>query len=128
MGKPVTTDELASEIQKILDKYKDDLDDKIGEVMGKVARKGVQMLRETSPKAGKGNPFSGTYAKGWTMSVENHRDLTHEAVIYNRHAGMPHLIENGHLKRNGKRTKPQEHIEPVRQTLADEFNEEELLP
>lgn len=128
MGKPVTPEQLADEIQKILDDYADELDEKMGEVMNKVANKGVQMLRETSPKS-KNSQYSGTYAKGWTKSVENHRDLTHEAVIYNKHAGMPHLLENPHMMRNGKRWNPQgEHIKPVADTLADEFNVEDLLP
>lgn len=127
MGKPVTPEQLASEIQKILDDYADELDTKMSEVMSKVARKGVQMLKETSPKA-KNHPMSGEYAKSWTMSVENHRDLTHEAVIYNKHAGMPHLIENGHLLRNGKRSQPQTHIAKVADTIGEEFNVEDILP
>ena len=68
MGRPVTPDQLASEIQKILDDYSDDLNDNIGEAMQKVGRKGVQMLQSTSPKA-KNSPYSGTYAKGWKLSV-----------------------------------------------------------
>lgn len=127
MGKPVTPDQLASEIEKILKSYEGDLDRKVGEAMGKVARKGVQMLKATSPKA-ENSEYSGEYANSWTMSVENHRDLTHEAVIYNKHAGMPHLLENGHLMRNGKRTKKQEHIKPVADVLASDFRVEDLLP
>lgn len=123
MCRPVTPDQLASEIQKILDVYSDDLNDNIGEAMQKVGRKGVQMLQSTSPKAEK-SPYSGTYAKGWKLSVENHRNLTHEAVIYNIHAGLPHLLEHGHLLRNGKRSKEQEHIAPVEKTLIEEFVEE----
>lgn len=123
MGRPVTPDQLASEIKKILDDYSDDLSDNIGEAMQKVGRKGVQMLQSTSPKA-KNSPYSGTYARGWKMSVENHRNLTHEAVIFNTHPGIPHLLEYGHLLRNGKRSKEQEHIAPVEKTLIEEFVEE----
>lgn len=127
MGRPVTPDQLASEIQKILDDYSDDLKENIGEAMQKVGRKGVQMLQSTSPKA-QNSPHSGMYAKGWKLSVENHRNLTHNAVIYNVHAGMPHLLEYGHLMRNGKRSKAQPHIKNVEDTLLQEFNEKELLP
>ena len=127
MGRPVTPDRLASEIQNILDEYSDDLKENIGEVMGKVGRKGVQMLQSTSPKAEK-SQYSGTYAKGWKLSVENHRNLTHNAVIYNVHAGMPHLLEYGHLMRNGKRSKAHPHIQQVEDTLLQEFNEETLIP
>ncbi len=122
MAKVVTPDQLASEIDNILQEYSDDLQTNMATVMQKVGQKGVQLLKNTSPKA-QNSPYSGTYAKGWKLSVENHRDLTHEAVIYNVHAGMPHLLECGHLLRNGKRSKPQEHIAQVEETIVNEFVE-----
>lgn len=127
MGRPITPDQLSAEIQSILDAYADDLEENIGKVMGEVGRKGVQMLQSTSPKA-KNSPYSGMYAKGWKLSVENHRGLTHNAVIYNVHAGMPHLLEYGHLMRNGKRSNAQPHIKKVEETILQEFNEETLIP
>ena len=127
MDKPVTPEQLADEIQKILKDYEGELDEKIGEAMDKVATKGVQLLKEKSPVA-ENSPYKGTYRKGWTKSVENHRNLTHEAVIYNRHPGMPHLLEHGHLARNGRRVPGVEHIKPVEETLEKEFNVEDILP
>ena len=127
MAKLTSPEQLSDAIKEILDDYSDELEKNIGEVMGKVAQKGVQMLKSTSPKS-KTSPHKGMYARGWKVSVENHRNLTHEAVIYNVHAGIPHLLENGHLTRNGKRTRAQTHIAPVEDTLLKEFNVEELIP
>lgn len=126
MAKPVTLDELSDEIQKILDSYGEELDKNLGEAVGKVARKGAQLLQATSPVADN-TPLKGAYAKGWKVSVENHRDLTHEATIYNVHPGLPHLLEYGHPTRNGGRVDPQPHIKKVEERLLDEFNVEELL-
>lgn len=126
MGKPVTPDQLADAIQSILKDYEGELDEKIGEAMKKVSQKGVQMLKTTSPIADH-TPQKGAYAKGWKVSVSNHRNLTHEAVIYNAHPGLTHLLEHGHPTRNGGRTKEQPHIKPVEDTLLKEFNMEELL-
>ena len=126
MGKVTTLDQLSEAINEILEDYGDELGEKIGEATKKIAQKGVQLLKATSPVADN-TPLKGAYARGWRVSVENHRDLTHSATIYNVHPGLPHLLEYGHPTRNGGRTKAQPHIGKVEDLLYEEFNVEELI-
>lgn len=73
-----------------------------------VARTGQRQLRGTSPYR------TGEYAKGWAVKFETKR-LSAGAIIYGKDPTfrMAHLLENGHLMRNGKRSRPIKHIEPV---------------
>lgn len=126
MAKVTTLDQFSEAVAEILEEYEGELDEKIGEATKKIAQKGVQLLKATSPVAAN-TPLKGAYAKGWRVSVENHRNLTHSATIYNIHPGLPHLLEFGHPTRNGGRTQAQPHIAKVEDRLLEDFNVEELL-
>ena len=120
----VTPDKLGAEIEKILAKYNDEINENIDAIRKKVAQKGAQVLRNES-KAKFGG--SGDYAKGWTVTEVKHPNYT-SAVIHNKHAGLPHLLEHGHaLVRGGRtvgRVQGREHIAPVEEKLVEEFEKE----
>ena len=117
-----------AEIRKILDEYAEDVNMSLDEVVDKAGQKTAQLLRNTSPVNPTGKK-AGAYAKGW--SVE--KSAKHQArigkpyaVVYNKHPGLPHLLENGHALRQGGRTKAIRHIEPVENQIYDNLNLEEL--
>lgn len=119
----VTPDKLGAEVDKILQKYGDDISENIDAIRKQVAQKGVQALR-TESKA----KFNGKdYAKGWTVTEVKHPNYT-SAVIHNKKAGLPHLLEHGHaLVRGGRtvgRVQGREHIAPVEEKLIEEFTNE----
>lgn len=103
---------LAKLVDDILDDFYVDVKEATQKSIKSVARKGAKMLRNTAPR-GKGKS-SGKYAAGWTSTDESTR-IKVEAVIYGRSKTnkLAHLIEYGHLKRNGGRTEGNEHIKPV---------------
>lgn len=53
----------------------------------------------------------GKYAQGWTYKIEGKETV----VVYNggKRASLSHLLELGHLSRNGSWVQPQEHIRPA---------------
>ena len=53
----------------------------------------------------------GKYAQGWTYKMEGKETV----VVYNggKRASLSHLLELGHLSRNGSWVPPQEHIRPA---------------
>lgn len=119
----VTPDKLGAEIDKILAKYGDEVEENIDAIRKKVAQKGAQALRNESK-----SKFNGTdYAKGWTVTEVKNPHYT-SAVIHNKKPGLPHLLEYGHVLILGGRTvgrvQGREHIAPVEQKLIEEFENE----
>ena len=110
----VTTNgnDLSKIMGEILDDYNVDVKEATQKSIKSVARKGAKMLRDTSPR-GK-SVTSGRYAQGWTSKDESTR-IKVEAIIYGKSKTnkLAHLIEYGHLMRNGRRTEEKEHIKPV---------------
>lgn len=88
----------------------------MSESVEEVAKEAAKKLKQTSPGTGR-------YHKGWAVKNERGR-LTCAAIVYGKHGTyqLAHLLENGHLMRNGKRSKAIVHIKPV----ADWANTEAL--
>ena len=123
MAKKTPVDKLADAISGILDQYEGEVRDNLGEITTQIGKKGVQALRRASKDALKTG--SGKYARGWKTQVEKGR-LGTTVIIYNEHPGLPHLLEYGHVSRNGTgRTYGEvpghEHIQPVAEELVRDF-------
>lgn len=119
-------DKLADAISGILSQYENDVRDNLAEITTQIGKKGVQALRRVSKDALKTG--SGKYARGWKTQVEKGR-LGTTVVIFNEHPGLPHLLEYGHVSRNGTgRTYGEvpghEHIQPVAEELVRDFERE----
>lgn len=120
MAKKVPLDKLQSEIDKILDDYKEQVADGVQDAVQAVTKAGAKAIRSEAQGKFKG---SGKYAKGWTSKVEKDRLGAH-GVIYNKDApGLPHLLEHGHANRGGGRTPGRPHIKPVEEKINKEFEE-----
>ena len=116
----VTIDNLDSAISKILDEYGDEVKQNVDEITKRVGKAGVQALRSESRAQFTG---TGKYARGWSVDVDVKRYGT-VVTIYNKLAGLPHLLENGHAKRNGGRVEGRPHIAPVEQKLIQQMENE----
>lgn len=113
-------------IAKILNEYAGEVAENVGEIAAQMGKKGAQALRQKSQQTVNGTE----YAKGWKSQTETTRTGT-TAIIYNEHPGLPHLLEYGHVTRNGTgrtfpRTPAHEHIAPVADELAETFEREVL--
>lgn len=103
------------DITEILNSYSDDIQESITNEVIQRAKDGKKALEATSPKN------KGKYAKGWrvkTTKGSNYISCTiHNATDYQ----LTHLLEKGHLTRNGKKTKAIVHIKPVEETCIKEY-------
>lgn len=87
---------------------------------------------DTSPNAkihmgkdGKLHGTQGAYRKGWEMSTST-KNGVREVRVYNRtHYQLTHLLENGHLAREGSFVKPVPHIKNAEDKAYEKL--EELL-
>lgn len=114
----VPADQLAAAVDKILEKYGDDVRENMNDIVKDITKKGVQTLKSQSRSAVGG---TGKYASGWTSKFESGR-VSAQGTLYNgRLPGLPHLLEHGHANRNGGRTPGRVHIAPVEDALIKEF-------
>ena len=112
----VTFESLGKEMAKLFKEYGDDVNKILEEEMKTVSKETTSQLKKTSPKG------RGDYAKGWKFKLEKTR-LGPVTTIYNAtHAWLVHLLEHGHAKRNGGRTKAEPHVKP-----AEDWAEKELV-
>ena len=118
-GTKISVDQLAGTISGMLDDYS-----KLADV---TMRKAVTDAGKTVKNAIKeGAPVkSGKYAKSW--SVKNTKMNAHalEVTVYSRNRyQLAHLLEHGHAKRNGGRTRAQIHIAPAEEKGIDQQERE----
>ena len=115
----ISIDQLANEIAKGLKEYSQDVIEGIDEASERIAKSAVKELKVKSPKK------TGEYAKGWAKKTEKKFGETNTIIIYNKtKPGLTHLLEHGHAKRGGGRTKAKPHIRPVEEMVIEEFTTE----
>lgn len=106
------------DINDILNEYSHDVQEGITEAAYKVADNGKNKLRVTSPKK------TGSYRKGWRVNKKNGNGYVH-ATIYNAtNWQLTHLLEKPHALRNGSRSNPIVHIEPVEQECIQAYKKD----
>lgn len=128
MGKKVSLENLDSEIKKILDEYGDEVNQNLDIITKRIGQKGAQALKnESLSKFPNSKKHKQRYGQTWTYEVEKKRLYT-AVTIYNKQAGLPHLLENGHALVAGGRSLGQvpgyEHIAPVADRLEQEYEAE----
>lgn len=101
--------DLAGEIMKCLQEYTDEVVEALEKTTKELADEAVKTLKQTSPKK------SGKYAKSWTQTKQGGK-----RIVHNRRYQLPHLLEKGHVKRNGGRVAARVHIAPVEQRISKE--------
>lgn len=121
MAKKVGIEKLGIELQKILDKYNEDLAGHVEDVVYDTSRKAVKAVQEEATAQGIGH---GAYAKGWKVKMFKDK-LYPRAVLFHSRPGLPHLLEFPHMLRNGKYSKGRPHAAPV-ENMINEFFESEL--
>lgn len=106
------------DIQDILNDYSLDIQESIQEEAEKVAKKGVAELKNTS------NTYkirTGKYNKGWKVKTNKGRGYIDCTIHNSTNYQLTHLLEKGHLNRDGSKTKAFVHIAPVEQKCIKEY-------
>ena len=116
MGKTVSIDGLADAVMEELTEY----NPLAQETMKKAVTTAGQTVRKEIQS---GAPVrTGKYAKSWTAKKTRESSTRLEVTVYSPSRYMlAHLLEHGHAKRNGGRTRAFPHIAP-----AEEAGEKQL--
>lgn len=116
---------ISVQMNKILEEYKDRVENVADVAINRVARECVKRLRQTSPKR------TGSYARGWALKKLKGRGSSGitDVIVHNKtDYQLTHLLENGHAIVNAKgewgRTNGIKHIAPVEEWANEELPNE----
>lgn len=119
MSKKVSVDDLSKAILEELENYEGVTEEAAWKGVSDTSQTALKKLRSAHP-AGSGEYGSwDKYNRGWTV-MKTKRDKTatiHNATDYR----LTHLLEKGHAKVNGGRTRAFPHIAPVAEECEDEL-------
>lgn len=116
----IKPDELQKVVMDYLENYKEDIDEEVMETVDEITKHARDELKQISPR-GKGTR-SNPYYRGWAIKLSKRRSGVYHKVIWNKtNYQLTHLLEFGHVTRNGGRTKAIPHIRPIEQKYNVEF-------
>ena len=112
--KKIAVDQLANEISKTLKDFEGATDEAVQRGVLDTAEEAVKELRVADPpESGDYSKWSKNYNKGWTIKASKRGKKT-DAIVHNKTKyRLTHLLEKGHAKVNGGRTRAFPHIAPV---------------
>lgn len=103
--KTVSVDEMRNAIQKEFEEYVEHTSDEVKKIVKQVADDVTEEIKSKAPVD------TGAYKKSWTATKTKDTALAAEYTVHsNKHYRLTHLLEFGHAKRGGGRTKAQPHI------------------
>lgn len=123
MAKTISVNELSKEIEKALTDFVGVTEDAVDKGVSETANDAIKALRSAHP-AGSGQYGSwDKYNKGWKiMQTKTDKRYHRKATIHNAtDYQLTHLLEKGHAKVNGGRTRAFPHIAPVADKYEDEL-------
>lgn len=114
----VKPEQLDEAIRGQLETYSAEITKNINENLKEVA----ETTAETLKKGGSYKERTGKYTPDWSVTARKAVSTTQgeQYSVHNRkHYQLTHLLEKGHVTRNGKRTRAFEHILPAEQAAEE---------
>lgn len=112
-------DSFGKEISKFIEEYTDEVREKVDAAVESVGKKTVEELKV-------GGDFidrTGAYRKSWKVKIEKTR-LGVTATVYAGQYYLTQLLEFGHVKQNGGRTRAFPHISTAEENARALLEEE----
>lgn len=112
----IKIDDLATEIVSSLEDYNADVTEKVKEAVSEAGKTALNIVKSASPRK------TGKYKKGWRLKVvydgtNDRRIVIHNSTDYQ----LTHLLEHGHVGRDGSRVEGKSHIYEAQKEAEAEF-------
>lgn len=115
----IQINDFSNAINELLDEYGDEVSNAMESAIKETANEATQKLKHE----GTFNDITGAYRKNWKNKISK-TNISVSAVVYNdKHYRLTHLLEFGHAKQNGGRTKAFPHISNVNDWVGNELIE-----
>ncbi len=112
----VSIDQMASAIMEGLQDYADLATDDLKTAVKKAGTTVRKQIQATAPSD------TGKYAKSWSVKNTKETSNSLEVTVYSKNRyQLAHLLEYGHAKRGGGRTKAQPHIAPAEEAAISQL-------
>ena len=119
MAKKVNIDGLADAVMKELDEYAEVIDSDMRKAVTKAGQTVRKDIMAGAPKR------YGDYSRSWSTKKTKQTSRSLEVTVYSRNRyQLAHLLEHGHAKRNGGRTRAQVHIAPAEEAGIRQLEED----
>lgn len=110
--------DFSAEVKEILEDYTDDVIEATNDSIDVSAKWARGQLKTN----GEFKNISGNYRKGWSVKKERSVFGIRPQIVYNRtDYRLTHLLEFGHVNRDGSRTRKFPHIAPVEEQSTKMF-------
>ena len=114
--KNITIDSLAETVSKELLNYSELTTEKVKIAVKEAGNRVKKEIQANAPKD------TGKYASSWTVKNTRETSNSLEVTVHSRDRfQLAHLLEFGHAKRNGGRTRAIEHIAPAEQIGLEQY-------
>ncbi len=115
----VKIDQMAHVIMEGLQEYADLAADDLKKAVKKAGDEAKKDIQNNAPVK------TGAYKKSWTVKTTKETSNAMEVVVHSRNRyQLAHLLEFGHAKRGGGRTRAFPHIAPAEQKAAELLEKE----
>lgn len=122
MSNKISISDLNDSIFKVLNEYKENIDEEVKETADKIAKEAKEDLISNSPRSKKERGQK--YYKGWSIKKKINKKGKYVLAIWNKtNYRLTHLLEFGHNLKNGEKAKAIPHIRKVEEKMSKEFEE-----
>ncbi|MDE5583718.1 MAG: HK97 gp10 family phage protein [Ruminococcus sp.] len=125
MSDSISIDEFSAVLAEKCRKYTDEITEKVSDGLEKIGMETVSEVKSLSPVyTGKSKKLTkGTYKRGWTCTIDKSRGKI-QVTVHNKKYQLVHLLELGHLLKDGTgrvygEVQPKVHVETA-ETHAEE--------
>ena len=115
MAQTVKIDQLADAVMKGLENYAKLAADDLKKDVKKAGDTVKKQIEGSAPKK------TGKYAKSWAVKKTKETSDSIELVVHSKRYQLTHLLEHGHAKRGGGRTRAFPHIAPAEQAGMEQL-------
>lgn len=113
----ITPETLGNALADAFSQFAGELTAELEDGLSEIGKKTAKKVRSLSPEK------SGKYRKGWKVSKEKYRG-SFTVTVHNKQYSLVHLLENGHLNRDGtSRARAVPHVAPAQQDAERQVDE-----